>query len=256
MVVGETLLSFTINDPGERFLEVQDWVRLTACSIQFRKMRCSADPEALAAPAAEQLGFRLLTQRQNSRGVTLQIRVPGGALEKARANSCHYTTHHAWSVHLPEFKLNKKGQVVRKLPLSTERQRSVGNLSVAATHDREDSRSDDTAGRQKAPANTGVPPCVCSQKSWSARKGMHHSGASFSGRQARTAGGSGHNMGRAGDSEPHHSPCDYGSSSSSSHPTAAQCRRHPPTTFFGMNGHLVCPSMPCTCSLKSSRAEE
>ena len=188
-VVGGTLISYLINDPGDRFLEVQDWVRLTACSIQFREMRCSADPEVLAAPAAEQLGFRLLTQRQNSRGVTLQRRVPGGPLEKACANSCHYTTHRAWSVHLPEFKLNKKGQVVRKLPLSPERQMSLGDISVAATHD------------------------------------------------------------RAGNSEPRHSPCDYGSSSSSSHPTAAQCRRHQPTTFFGINRHLVCPLMPCTCSL-------
>ena len=201
MVVGETLISYLINDPGHHFLEVQDWVRLTACSTQAREMRRSADHGVLAAPAAEELGFRLLTQRQNSRGVKLQRKVPGGPLEKARTNSCHHTTHRAWSFYLPEFKLNKGGQVVRKLAMSPERQQSLRNLCVTATVYREASQSDNTA------------------------------------------------VGRAGSSESHHLECDYGSSSSSSHSTTAQCQRHPPATFFGMNRHLVCPLMPCTCSL-------
>jgi len=200
-VVGGTLISYLINDPGHHFLEVQDWVRLTACSTQAREMRRSADHGVLAAPAAEELGFRLLTQRQNSRGVKLQRKVPGGPLVKARTSSCHHTTHRAWSFYLPEFKLNKGGQVVRKLAMSPERQQSLRNLCVTATAYREASQSDNTA------------------------------------------------VGRAGSSESHHLECDYGSSSSSSHSAAAQCPRHPPITFFGMNRHLVRPLMPCTCSV-------
>ena len=94
-VVGETLISYLIRDPGERLLLVKEWVRLTACCSQFRELRLQkVDPQppssqAVAAPAAEQLGFRLLTQKQNS----LQKKVHGGALEKARGNTCHFTTH-------------------------------------------------------------------------------------------------------------------------------------------------------------------
>jgi hypothetical protein len=58
-----------------------------------------------------------------------------------------------------------------------------------------------------------------------------------------------HTMDRAGSSDSYHLECYYGSFSSSSHSAADQCPRHPPITFFGMNRHLVRPTMPCTCSV-------
>ena len=200
-VVGETLISYIIPDPGQRFLEVQDWVRLTACNTQAREMRCSVDHGNTGCPAAEELGFRLLTQSQNSRGVKLQRKVPGGPLVVARASSCHHTTHRAWSFYLPEFKLNKRGQTVRKHDLSPERQQSLRDLCVTATTQREASQSNS------------------------------------------------HTMDRAGSSESYHLECYYGSFSNSNHSAADQCPRHPPITFFGMNRHLVRPTMPCTCSV-------
>ena len=110
---GELILSYLVRDHGECLLLIKEWVCLTASNCYLRGMRLQKD----ASSVADQLGYRLLTQKHNS----LQSEVHGSVMNRVRGNTCHFTTHIAWSLHLPTHMLNKSGGVVPKQALVLRR---------------------------------------------------------------------------------------------------------------------------------------